>query len=138
MNQVDTTFTHIVKLEYKVPVCPPSLDCVCCCYGPVDMVVPAGGITLQVDSDGRETGEAYVEFVKPEDAEKALYKDRQMIGHRFVALWLSPCTCVFVCTVHTVMHVYLVYVHVCYVLLCSFILTVTTKSEVVVIVACDA
>jgi RNA recognition motif-containing protein len=46
-----------------------------------DMVVPAGGITLQVDSDGRETGEAYVEFVEPEDAEKALYKDRQMIGH---------------------------------------------------------
>ena len=48
----------------------------------LDMLIPAGGVTLQVDPDGRETGEAYVEFIKPEDAEKALYKDRQMIGHR--------------------------------------------------------
>ena len=46
------------------------------------MLVPAGAITLQVDADGRETGEAYVEFSKADDAEKALYKDRQMIGHR--------------------------------------------------------
>ena len=46
------------------------------------MSIPAGGITMQVDSDGRETGEAYVEFTNPDDAEKALYKDRQMIGHR--------------------------------------------------------
>ena len=52
----------------------------------LEMSVPAGGVTLQVDSDGRETGEAYVEFVKPEDAEKALYKDRQMIGHRYTCV----------------------------------------------------
>ena len=73
------------------------------------MVVPAGGITLQVDSDGRETGEAYVEFVKPEDAEKALYKDRQMIGHRLVTLYTAVavwhctvCICVqcVLCDVH--------------------------------------
>lgn len=51
----------------------------CVCTG---MSIPAGGITMQVDSDGRETGEAYVEFTNPDDAEKALYKDRQMIGHR--------------------------------------------------------
>lgn len=48
------------------------------------MSISAGGVTLQVDSDGRETGEAYVEFTKAEEAEKALYKDRQMIGHRCV------------------------------------------------------
>ena len=46
------------------------------------MVIPPGGVTLQVDSEDRGTGEAYVEFLKPEDAEKALYKNRQMMGHR--------------------------------------------------------
>ena len=46
------------------------------------MSIPSGGITMQVDSDGRETGEAYVEFTSPDDSEKALYRDRQMIGHR--------------------------------------------------------
>ena len=56
-----------------------------CVYSLLDMSVPAGGITLQVDSDGRETGEAYVEFIEPEEAEKALYKDRQMIGHRLAS-----------------------------------------------------
>ena len=84
MNQVNPAFTEV---GIQVPVFPPCLDSVCVCwYGLLDMVVPAGGITLQVDSDGRETGEAYVEFVEPEDAEKALYKDRQMIGHRSVTL----------------------------------------------------
>lgn len=56
-------------------------------YDIPDMSIPAGGITQQVDADGRETGEAYVEFIKPEEAEKALYKDRQMIGHRLAYLW---------------------------------------------------
>ena len=37
---------------------------------------------MQVDQSGRETGEAFVEFVDLEDAEKALAKDRQEIGHR--------------------------------------------------------
>lgn len=37
---------------------------------------------LQVDTDGRGTGEAYVEFLKTDDAEKALYKNREMMGHR--------------------------------------------------------
>ena len=46
------------------------------------MAIPAGGITMQVDQTGRETGEAFVEFVKHEDAENALTKDRQEIGHR--------------------------------------------------------
>jgi len=46
------------------------------------MLIIAGGITMQVDQSGRETGEAFVEFVDQEDAEKALAKDRQEIGHR--------------------------------------------------------
>ena len=50
----------------------------------LDMTIPAGGITMQVDSENRGTGEAYVEFVKPDDAEKALYKNRQMMGHRYI------------------------------------------------------
>lgn len=53
------------------------------------MSISAGGVTLQVDSDGRETGEAYVEFTKAEEAEKALYKDRQMIGHRYIEVFRS-------------------------------------------------
>ena len=49
-----------------------------------DMPIPAGGVTMQVDAENRGTGEAYVEFVKPDDAEKALYKNRQMMGHRYI------------------------------------------------------
>ena len=41
-----------------------------------------GAITLQKDQDGRETGEAYVNFPSAQDAEKALAKDRQHMGHR--------------------------------------------------------
>ena len=46
---------------------------------------------MQVDAENRGTGEAYVEFVRPDDAEKALYKNRQMMGHRYL------CVCVCVC-----------------------------------------
>ena len=45
---------------------------------------------MQVDAENRGTGEAYVEFVRPDDAEKALYKNRQMMGHRY-------CVCVCAC-----------------------------------------
>ena len=49
---------------------------------------------MQVDAENRGTGEAYVEFVRPDDAEKALYKNRQMMGHRY-------CVCVCVCVCYT-------------------------------------
>ena len=41
-----------------------------------------GGITIQHDEVGKETGEAFVEFVSSTDAEKALEKNRCTIGHR--------------------------------------------------------
>ena len=44
--------------------------------------IPMGAITLQKDQDGRETGECYVNFPSTQDAEKALAKDRQHMGHR--------------------------------------------------------
>ena len=44
--------------------------------------IPVGAITLQKDQDGRETGEAYVNFPSAQDSEKALTKDRQHMGHR--------------------------------------------------------
>ena len=59
------------------------------------MSIPAGGVTLQMDSEDRGTGEAYVEFLKPEDAEKALYKNRQMMGHRCIC----TCMCVYIRTI---------------------------------------
>ena len=46
---------------------------------------------MQVDSDGRETGEAYVEFTKADDAENALHKDRQTIGHRLDISLVKTC-----------------------------------------------
>ena len=35
-----------------------------------------------MDSDGRPTGDAYVEFTSQEEADKALQKHKQRIGHR--------------------------------------------------------
>ena len=41
-----------------------------------------GGIVLQRDPNGAETGEGFVEFMTKEDAEKALDRNRQKIQHR--------------------------------------------------------
>lgn len=51
--------------------------------------IPMGAITLQKDQDGRETGEAYVSFPSTQDAEKALAKDRQHMGHRYIEVFRS-------------------------------------------------
>ncbi|CAI7988509.1 Heterogeneous nuclear ribonucleoprotein H2, partial [Geodia barretti] len=56
------------------------------------MPIVAGGVTMQVDAENRGTGEAYVEFVRPDDAEKALYKNRQMMGHRYIEVFRSTHT----------------------------------------------
>lgn len=42
------------------------------------------GIHIVLDSRGNTTGEAYVQFVSAEDTEKALKKNRDKIGHRWV------------------------------------------------------
>jgi len=41
------------------------------------------GITLPCDYSGRSTGEAYVQFVRSEVAERALEKHKEKIGHRW-------------------------------------------------------
>ena len=44
-------------------------------------IVP-GGIVIQRDDNGKETGIGFVEFLTKEDAEKALERDRKSMGHR--------------------------------------------------------
>jgi len=47
------------------------------------------GITLTMDQDGRPSGDAYVEFTSPEEAEKALKKNKERIGHRYIEIFKS-------------------------------------------------
>ena len=44
--------------------------------------IAQGGITVQRDEVGKETGEAFVEFNTSTDAEKALERNKCTIGHR--------------------------------------------------------
>lgn len=41
------------------------------------------GISLPTDYTGRSTGEAYVQFVNKDVAERALQKHKEKIGHRW-------------------------------------------------------
>jgi len=53
---------------------------VCVCAG---LNIVHGGITIQKDMDGRENGEAFVEFASKDDVDKALARDRKEIQHRY-------------------------------------------------------
>ncbi|XP_059609897.1 heterogeneous nuclear ribonucleoprotein H3 isoform X2 [Phlebotomus argentipes] len=48
-----------------------------------------GGIHIVMDNRGRATGEAFVQFVNPDDTEKALKKNREKIGHRYIEIFRS-------------------------------------------------
>ena len=49
----------------------------------VGLNIMPNGIIIQYGEDGRETGEAYVQFCSSEDAEKALEKHKMKIDHRW-------------------------------------------------------
>lgn len=43
-------------------------------------------IHVVMDQRGRATGEAFIQFISPADTEKALKKNREKIGHRWVLM----------------------------------------------------
>merc|ERR1719163_514577 len=49
--------------------------------------VPLNGVHLMFNEREQPTGEAYVEFSSQEDRERAMSKDRQHIGGRYVELF---------------------------------------------------
>merc|ERR1712025_326873 len=51
-------------------------------------IVPYG-ITITMDQDGRPSGNAYVECTSPAEAEKALKKHKEKIGHRYIEVFKS-------------------------------------------------
>lgn len=48
-------------------------------------IVP-NGITMVTDTAGRSNGEAYVQFKNVENADLALKKHREKIGHRLIII----------------------------------------------------
>lgn len=88
-----------------------------------------GGITIQKDMEGRESGEAFVEFSSKDDIDKALERDRKEIQHRYfmiVILVVMP---------HCIYVLFIMYV--CVWVVCKisviFLLTGTLKCFVVLI-----
>lgn len=54
------------------------------------MEITNNGILMTTDYQGRSSGEAYVQFSSKNDAERALEKNKQSIGHRLVGRALDP------------------------------------------------
>ncbi|XP_057953448.1 uncharacterized protein LOC131147849 [Malania oleifera] len=54
-----------------------------------DFAVSDDSIHMTLNSDGRPTGEAFVEFASPEDSKAAMAKDRMTLGSRYIELFPS-------------------------------------------------
>lgn len=54
-----------------------------------DLEIIPNGITIAEDYNGRPSGEAYVQFVDKDTADKALLKHKEKIGHRYIELFRS-------------------------------------------------
>lgn len=54
-----------------------------------DYALTEDSIHMTVNSSGRLTGEAFVEFANIEDAKLALSKDRMTLGSRYIELFMS-------------------------------------------------
>ncbi|XP_064396265.1 heterogeneous nuclear ribonucleoprotein F-like isoform X2 [Halichondria panicea] len=48
-----------------------------------------GGIVIQRDEDGKESGIGFVEFTNKDQAERALERDRKSMGHRYIEVFRS-------------------------------------------------
>merc|ERR1719330_576509 len=53
------------------------------------MEITNNGILMTSDYQGRSSGEAYVQFSSKQDGEKALEKNKQSIGHRYIEVFRS-------------------------------------------------
>lgn len=51
--------------------------------------VTEDGVTLVTDHRGRNSGEAYVQFLSQEQADEALTRDREVIGNRYIEVFPS-------------------------------------------------
>nr|CAN73277.1 hypothetical protein VITISV_031233 [Vitis vinifera] len=54
-----------------------------------DFVLSEDSIHMTVNSEGRPTGEAFVEFTNAEDSKAAMAKDRMTLGSRYIELFPS-------------------------------------------------
>lgn len=54
-----------------------------------DFVLSEDAIHLTMNSEGRPTGEAFVEFASAEDSKAAMVKDRMTLGSRYIELFPS-------------------------------------------------
>ncbi|KAM3394432.1 heterogeneous nuclear ribonucleoprotein H2 [Capsicum galapagoense] len=86
MNKDDIEYTEILKLR-GLPYSARRTD-IGSFFGEEFNITP-DKIHIAYRSDGKATGEAYVEFASAEEAKKAMCKDNMKIGFRYIELFPS-------------------------------------------------